>query len=305
MARNPVTTQYTSSRLRLAAYLSTVILLWSLSPTVAVVTLRSMPPMLFCVWGAVSGSLVLLIAAAVSGRGKYLSSYSVKDHLDLVLFAILGYAGYQILKYMAFTCVSVVQANILQYTYPIFIVVFATFVLKQRMTIPKFVCIVMGFAGAAIILSGGRFVALDKAHSYGYFLALCAGASFALFSVLASRASYEPVSSMFFIQLYSTVMVSLLLFSRGEFSFPSTLPEIAGILYTGVLVHTVGVMLLILAQQAADDVSDISGVLYLIPFLSLFGFKVFLNSPVPFYSVAGLVFIIGGIGIHTYVSKQR
>ena len=64
-------------------------------------------------------------------------------------------------------------------------------------------------------------------------------------------------------------------------------------------------MLLILAQQAADDVSFVSGALYLIPFLSLFGLKVFLDTPIPIYSVAGLVFIIGGIAVHTYVSKQK
>ncbi len=75
----------------------------------------------------------------------------------------------------------------------------------------------MGFISAAIILSGGRFVALERAYLDGYIFALCAGASFALFSVLASRASYEPVSSMFFIQLYSSVIVTLLLITTKGF----------------------------------------------------------------------------------------
>ena len=286
-------------------YVSLVIILWSLSAAVEAVTLRSLTPMEFCAWGTTFGSLSLFIIIISTGRMNTIHSYSFRDHLRLLLFSMLGFAGYQTLKYTAFTMVPIPQANILQYTYPIFIVIFALPVLNQKLTISKTVGITMGFIGAAIILSGGSLVTLNRMYLNGYLIALGAGASFGLFSVLASQAAFEPVSSMFFMQVYSAlVMVSILVF-KGLLAFPSGINEIAGVFYAGVMGHVVGVMLLIAAQRSTNDVSYISGTLYLIPFLSLFAFKLFLNFPIPLYAFTGLVFIVGGMVIHTTISNRR
>lgn len=286
-------------RFRVVLSISCVVCIWSLAAAVEVITLRGLSPIQFSAWCTASGSGALIVAVFLTGKTKNLLAYRFRDHLNLILLSLFGFAGYQILKFTAFTMVPVPQANILQYSYPIFIVIFAMPVLKQHLTFTKTVSIVMGFAGAAIILSGGSLTALEWAHFGGYALALCAGASFGLFSVCATRAAYEPVTSMFFMQVYSAVMVFCLLFITGSAAYPSDLAELAGVFFSGVLAHVVGVIMLISAQQSTSDVSYISGALYLIPFLSLFAFKILLDIPVPFYAFTGLAFIVGGMVFHT------
>ena len=285
--------------IRVVLSISCVVIIWSLAAAVEVITLRGLSPMQFSAWCTAIGAAALSIAIFLTGRTKKLLAYRFRDHLNLIFLSLFGFAGYQILKFTAFTMVPVPQANILQYSYPIFTVIFAMPVLKQRLTFTKMVSIVMGFAGAVIILSGGSLTAIEMVHFGGYVLALCAGASFGLFSVCATRAAYEPVTSMFFMQLYSAVIVFCLLCITGLAAYPSNLAEFAGVFYSGVLAHVVGVIMLISAQRSTSDVSYISGALYLVPFLSLFAFKVLLDIPVPFYAFIGLVFIVGGMIFHT------
>jgi len=288
-----------SPHFRIVLSISCVVIIWSLAAAIEVITLRGLSPMQFSAWCTASGSVALFIAIAFTGTTKNLFAYRLRDHLNLMFLSLFGFAGYQILKFTAFTMVPVPQANILQYSYPIFTVTFAMPILKQRLTFTKTVSIVMGFAGAVIILSGGSFTAIKMAHFGGYACALCAGASFGLFSVCATRAAYEPLTSMFFLQLYSAITVFSVLCITGTTAYPSDLTEIAGVFFSGVLAHVVGVIMLISAQRSTSDVSYISGALYLVPFLSLIAFKVLLDIPIPFYAFIGLVFIVGGMVYHT------
>ena len=288
---------------RVPVLVTLVVLIWSLSATVEVLTLRRLTPMQFCAWGTAFGAFTLFLILAIGGRMKQMAAYGIRDHLSLALFSVFGYAGYQTLKYTAFTLVPVPQANILQYSYPVFTVIFAAPILKQKFTLSKIIGIFMGFIGAALIFSGGTLTSVDYANAGGYGLALCAGASFALFSVLASRASYEPLSSMFFIQLYTAIIVGTVLLATGSLRFPSGIQEISGILYAGVFGHVLGVLLLIRVQQQARDITFVAGALYIIPFLSLFAFRLFLDIPIPIYALFGLVFIVGGMAFHTALSR--
>ncbi|MCE5249758.1 DMT family transporter [bacterium] len=289
---------------RTVLYVSVVICIWSVSATVETVTLRGLSPMQFSLWSTAAGSLGLILALAMKGSLKSLGSYRLQDHMQLLLFAVLGFCGYQTLKYTAYITVPVPQANILQYTYPVFIVIFAMPFLNQRLTFTKITGIAAGFIGAAIILSGGSFTGIDRTHFSGYLLALSAGFSWGLFSVLASRAAFEPVSSMFFMQLYSTVIVLSIVLLRGMFVIPGGFRELAGVIFSGIISNAIGVLLWLDAQRSTNDVSLITGSLYLIPFLSLVAFRVFLSIPIPFYTYTGLVFIVGGMVFHTIWSRR-
>ncbi|MBN1293791.1 MAG: DMT family transporter [Candidatus Latescibacteria bacterium] len=282
-----------------------VISMWSPAAVIEAITLRSLTPMQFTAWCTVFGSFALFLTALATGKTGKLLSYTFHDHLKLLILSLLGFGGYQTLKYTAYTMVPIPQANILQYSYPVFIVIFAMPVLKQPITMTKIISIVMGFTGAVIILSGGSLVTIEWDYLGGYTIALCAGASFGLFSTFAAKASFESLSFMFFLQLYSAVIIIFMLFLTGSLAFPATMTEIEGVFYAGVIANVIGVILLISAQQLTNDVSYISGSLYLVPFLSLYAFRIFLDYPIPFYAFMGLIFIVGGMVYHTIRSHAK
>ena len=106
-------TGHTKKYFRVPILVTLVVLIWSLSSTVQVLTLRWLTPMQFCAWGTASGAFTLFLILAAGGGIKQVAAYGIRDHLNLALFSVFGYAGYQILKYTAFTLVPVPQANIL------------------------------------------------------------------------------------------------------------------------------------------------------------------------------------------------
>lgn len=290
---------------RVWGYMALQVSIWSLTATVEAVTLRGLTPLQFSAWSTLSGALASLIFLFLTARGRCLLNYSGKDYLVLGILSILGFSGYQMLKFTAYTLVPIPQANILQNTYPIFIVIFALPFLGQPITFNKIIGISLGFLGAAIILSGGKLFTLDWANLNGYLLALGAGISWGLFSVLAARASFDPVSSMFFMQLFSSFIMFSILITGGMFTIPSGLSTIGGAFYSGVLSNVVGVLLWLAAQRSTEDVSLITGLLYLVPFLSLFALRVFLGFPISGYTYIGLVCIVGGAAFHHIRSRKK
>lgn len=281
--------------LRIRIFIALVVIIWSLTATVEAVTLRGLTPMQFTAWAALcsaAGTLAFLLA---TGRTRALLRYRGRDHVRLVVLSVLGFAGYFTLKYYAYTTVQIPQANILQYTYPLFIVLFAMPILGQPITAKKIIGIGSGFLGAVIIFSGGRLIAMDWNEFGGYLAAFAAGLSWGLFSVLAARFAFETLTSLFFLQMYSAGIMFLLIIRGGFFDIPSGWSEICGVVYSGVISNLFGNLLWLTAQKFTSDVSLITGALYLIPFLSLLALHLLLGFPIPGAAAVGLALIVGGM----------
>ncbi len=284
---------------RVWGYMILLICIWSLSATVEAVTLRGLAPCQFAAWSTFFGAAGTLIYLVLTGQAASLLRYRASDHLWLLVLSVLGFGGYFLLKYYAYVTISVALGNILQYTYPVFIVLFAMPVLKQPVTVSKIIGVATGFVGAAVIFSGGRLANLDWANFTGYLAALLAGCSWGLFSVLTARAAFNPVSSLFYMHLYSSLLTFGILIAGGTFTVPTGMRTIAGPMYSGIMSNVAGVLLWLAAQRSTEDVSTLASLLYLVPFLSLAALKFFLGVPISGYAYVGLALIIGGAAFHT------
>ena len=301
-SQNTVTPQNLQRRVWL--YMFIIVIIWGLTATVEAVTLKSLYPLQFSFWSTVSGSLGVLAWTILNGTSKKLLSFSVSDHGKLFILAMFGFAGYFFLKYTAYSISPIPQANVLQYTFTIFIVIFAVPLLKQPLSIEKIAGVLVGFAGTAVVITGGKVFGLNTAHLPGYLLALGAGVSFALFSVLFEKTSFERLYALFYFHCYSALILFFVLILRGEFVVPTGITEIGGAIYSGFISNVAGMYLWLAAQNVSDDVSLLTGILYFIPFVSLLCFKLFLNLPIPLYAYAGLSLIVGGMAIHTLRTRN-
>ena len=282
-----------------------VIALWSLVGTVEVVSLRSFSPMLFGAWTTIAGALGTFLFMAARGRLASLLAFRVIDHLKLLVISLLGFGIYFFLKYTAYSTSPVAEASVLQATYMVFIALFAIPILGQEASFTKILGIFTGFAGVALIISGGTFTGFAGAYLPGYLCALGAGISFGLFSVLSEKTSFDRLSALFYYHAYSALALTLLLVARGEFAFPSAGSEVAAIFFNGPMANVLGVFLWLSAQNSAKDVSLLTGMLYFVPFFNLVCFFLFLHIPIPLYAFQGLLLIVGGMAIHTVRSRRR
>ena len=283
---------------RIWVYVTLVILLWSTAGTVEVISLKSFSPLQFSAWSCVCGAAGVLAYLFYHGRIRELLSYRIIDHIKLFIISLLGFGLYFLLKYTAYSVSPVPEASVLQSTYMVFIALFAIPILGQSGGLSKLFGIFMGFCGVVLVISGGTFLSFEPSYMPGYFCALAAGISFGLFSVFSEKAAFDRITSLFFFHFYSAILMLLILAGKGEFLIPTVPVEIAGIFYNGIAVNVLGIFLWLTAQGSTDDVSLLTGVLYLVPFISLLFFHLFLGLSIPMYSLQGLMLIVGGMAIH-------
>jgi len=99
-----------------------------------------------------------------------------------------GIFGYHALLFIAFRLAPAVEVNLVNYLWPLLIVVLSPlflpgFSLKARHVLGA----LLGFAGAALIATGGSAVGFDAARLPGYLLAAAAAFVWAAYSLLTKR----------------------------------------------------------------------------------------------------------------------
>lgn len=112
------------------------------------------------------------------------------------LVGIGGIFGYHFLIFTSFKYAPVVEANLLNYLWPLLIVALSPVVLHgYPLRRHHVVGTMTGFAGAALIVTGGK-LSLSPAHLPGYLMAAGAALTWALYSLLTKRVPRFPTSAV-------------------------------------------------------------------------------------------------------------
>jgi drug/metabolite transporter (DMT)-like permease len=118
--------------------------------------------------------------------------------VPLLTFAIGlgGIFGYHALLFVAFRLAPAVEVNLINYLWPLLIVLLSPAILKGFRLGPRHVAgALLGFAGALLIASGGR-LELDAANLPGYLLAAAAALTWACYSLLTKRLPPFPTGAV-------------------------------------------------------------------------------------------------------------
>ncbi len=104
--------------------------------------------------------------------------------------------GYHALFFIALKQAPVVEANLINYLWPLLIVVFAGLFGGVRVRARQWLGTALGLAAAVLLVTRGGGVAIDPAHVPGYLAALGAALTWSLYSVLNRRFGDVPSSAM-------------------------------------------------------------------------------------------------------------
>jgi drug/metabolite transporter (DMT)-like permease len=119
---------------------------------------------------------------------------------------IVGLFGFHFLLFLALRTAPPVQANLVNYLWPLFIVVLAPVLLPAMALRPIHVfAALLGFAGAAVAILG-RSAQVDGAWSWGYLLALASALIWACYSLLTRRVPAFPTVAVGLFGLVSGVL---------------------------------------------------------------------------------------------------
>ena len=268
--------------------------LWALIPVVSKLGQQNLDNHQFLFWSSLVSFVVLFITTIATKNHAHLKKYSPREWLTAITLGFLGTYAYYILLYFAYANARGLEVLVLQYSWPIFIVVLSVILLKERLNTVKIISLALGFLGVFLVISKGNFQNLHFENISVDLLVIIGTASFALFSVLSKKVELEPISvtTVYFLTATCLSFISMILLS--SFSLP-TADSIIPILLNGILVNGFSYILWIIALKKTQA-SFLAPFVFLTPVLSTVYLILFFNEPfLPVYAIGLVCVIVAGI----------
>jgi drug/metabolite transporter (DMT)-like permease len=195
MSGNPVPE---SSHLRALVWIAPCVVAWSFIPRLAS-NPANLDPHQYLFWSSVVSAACLLACTGLLGRWQALRAYSGTDLRRIIALASLGAFGYCALLYSAYApctggeCPGKTHLVIIvHYTWPALSVLWSTVLLRDRLTGPMILSLLLGVLAVAI----GASTTASPGDALSRLPAvLLAAVIFGLYSTLLKRVDYEPFSS--------------------------------------------------------------------------------------------------------------
>ena len=198
--------------------------LWATLASLSV-SLSQVPPFLLTGLALLAGSLIALPLS-----GFDLRQWRVP--LPTLALGVYGLFGYHFLFFIALRFAPAVQANLVNYLWPLLIVLLAPVLLRGvSFRWPHVLAACVGFTGAAIAIIGNR--SLDSGFAWGYLPALGAAFIWASYSLLTQRVPHFPNAAIGSFALVSGLL-SLLCHALLEPSAALSLRELLQIAALGL-----------------------------------------------------------------------
>ncbi len=173
------------------------ILLWA-SLAMLGVRLAHLPP--FWLTG-----VALLIGSAIALPLSRLDWTQWRVPLRTLALGVYGLFGFHFLLFIALRHAPPVQANLVNYLWPLGMVVLAPVLLPGTpLTLRQLLAALLGFAGAALAITGGQ--ALESGLAWGYLPALGSAWVWASYSLLTQRVPPFPTAAIGLFALVSGLL---------------------------------------------------------------------------------------------------
>ena len=152
------------------------------------VRLSHLPPFWLTGVALIIGSVIALPLSRCDPRPWHVP-------LPTLALGVYGLFGFHFLLFMALRHAPPVQANLVNYLWPLGMVVMAPLFLPGlKLNVRQLLAALLGFAGAALAITGGR--SLDGGLAWGYLPALASAFVWASYSLLTQRVPPFPTATI-------------------------------------------------------------------------------------------------------------
>lgn len=278
------------------------VLTWATNSAVVKSLLSEIPNMQALSVSSFVAFAFLLIVNLKNGALRDMKKYSLRQYGYMAVLGFTGMFLYSALYYFGLTQLTAQEACIINYLWPLMLVLFSCLLLKEKLTIMKITALVCSFIGIVILSSGGAASA-GGSRGAGVFCCIAAAAFYGLFSILNKKADFDQSISMMIFWL-TTALCGLFGGLLTESWIPMGGMQWVGMLWLGAVINGAAYLTWALALKDADNTAAIANLAYLTPFLSVIISAIFLNEGFHPRAIIALVFIVGGILLQSFFDRK-
>lgn len=167
------------------------VLMWA---TLALMTAASgsVPPFQLAAMTFLLGGLV----GAASWPFRKNAVKALRQNWRVWLLGVGGLFGYHFCYFSAIRAAPAIEASLIAYLWPLFIVVFSAFLPGERLRLHHVVGVALGLAGAALVITKGEGLALKDGFKWGHVLAFGCALIWSAYSVLSRRFGKVPTGAV-------------------------------------------------------------------------------------------------------------
>jgi drug/metabolite transporter (DMT)-like permease len=243
--------------------------------------------------------LLVGISFIVAGLMGIWQIRSWKLSFKVYLVGVGGLFGYQVLYFMAFQHAPAVEVNLVNYLWPLFIVLLSPVYLKGHpLRWNHLLGTLAGLVGAGLVVSGGSFH-VDLHATPGYAYAFMAAIIWASYSLLIKR--YQPLppsAANAFCLVSGLLALGIYLVMRHDLqgAFQLTAAEWWFVILIGIGPHGIAFVTWNLALKNGDP-RRIASLTYLIPLFSTLVLLLTRSGTLGWITGLGMLLILVGVAV--------
>jgi drug/metabolite transporter (DMT)-like permease len=279
------------------AALVAMVVIWGYSWVVMKIALRHAHPFDFAVLRVGIGVVLLFAVVLARGRGLKLPSYRMA-----ILLGLLQVALFVALSQLALLRAGPGKTSVLIFTMPFWMIVFAHFILHERMRGAQWIAVALAFSGLTLIVAPWELASIT-----GSLFAVAGGAVWAITAVLSKKwpvAASDPLLFTAWQLLFGFVALAILALGFSDrpvewnFEFAWTLA------FSSILATGLGWWLW--TYVLANTPAGITGLNSLgIPVIAVLASAIQLGERPPAMELVGMVMIGVALGLLAWLGLRR
>ena len=268
------------------------VLMWALIPVVSKLGLSNLDNHQFLFWSSLISFLTFLIIILIQKKGRVILKLSTKNWVYSIILGLLGTYLFYIFLYFGYANAKGIEVLIIQYCWPIFVIVLSIFILKERLNIRKVISIILGFLGVFLVLTKGKFTDIHLDNFFVNVIVLLAAFSFGLFSVLSKKIKVDSLPLVTIYYFVATIVSFISMIFLSEFKIPE--PDVyLPILINGIFVNGISYIFWIGALKIGKA-SFVAPFVFLTPVIAIILLILIFNEPFKLVYLAGMISVIVG-----------
>ncbi|WP_074406574.1 MULTISPECIES: DMT family transporter [Aquimarina] len=145
-----------NSKTKSIIYVLICVLLWSLIPVVSKLGQSNLDSHQFLFWSSIASFLTFVVIIITRKKGNMILKLSKKDWVYSISLGFLGTYLYYILLYFGYVNGKGIEVLVIQYCWPIFVIILSVLILKEKINGRKIIAITLGFLGVFVVLTKGE-----------------------------------------------------------------------------------------------------------------------------------------------------